>query len=243
MQALVQPQERELWAAPVVGLVMGALLAKGASPAVGPMTAARVARVLVPAKAAVHAMSLRKEISVQLQAAQPGLKAARGQVCHHHLPSPSAVPPRSVSFWVFLADGEVISGEERGNGSAGDSGAGVGGDTFLLAERQAERLARCQCQLVFYPQQWSGLVIDGDAPPAGAAAVWFGAGRLQNRVMSCCPEVCMMVKLALKPHAIQQSNRTVKSAAVTDDGGLGQASCSTLAHTLPLTTPAQEGEA
>jgi hypothetical protein len=48
-------------------------------------------------------------------------------------------------------------------------------------------------------------------------------------------------KRALKPHAIQQSNRTVKSAAVTDDGGLGQASCSTLARTLPLTTPAQEG--
>jgi hypothetical protein len=140
MQALAQPQERELWAAPVVGLVMGALLAMEASAVVGPMMAARVARVLVLAKAAVRAMSLRKERSVRPQVTQPGLKVARGQVCHHHLPSPSAVPPRSVSFWVFLAGGEVISGEERGNGSAGDS------------------------------------------------------GRLQYRVMSCCPEVCVMVK-------------------------------------------------
>jgi hypothetical protein len=76
-----------------------------------------------------------------------------------------------------------------------------------------------------------------------SAAVWFGAGRLQHRVTSCCPELCVMVARALKPCAIQRSNRAVKSAAVTDDGGLGQARCSRLACTLPLTTPAQEGDA
>jgi hypothetical protein len=52
-----------------------------------------------------------------------------------------------------------------------------------------------------------------------------------------------MVARALKPRAIQRSNRAVKSAAVMDDGSLGQAHCSTLAHTLPLTMPAKEGEA
>jgi hypothetical protein len=48
-----------------------------------------------------------------------------------------------------------------------------------------------------------------------------------------------MVTRALKPHVIQQSNRAVKSAGVTGDGGLGQARCSTLTRMLP----AQEGEA
>jgi hypothetical protein len=61
--------------------------------------------------------------------------------------------------------------------------------------------------------------------------------------MSCGPEVCVMVTHALKPRAIQRSNRAVKSAAVMDESSLGQAHCSTLAHTLPLTTPAKEGEA
>jgi hypothetical protein len=69
--------------------------------------------------------------------------------------------------------------------------------------------------------------------------MWLEAGRLQDSVTSCRPEVWEMVTRALRPRAIQWSNSAVKSAVVTDGGG--QARCSSLARSLPLTTPAQEG--
>ncbi len=74
-----------------------ALLATGVLLAGRPMMAARVARVLMSAKAAVRPMASRKGRSVQ-----PGLKAARGQVCPRRLPSSSAAPTCSVSRFFLL---------------------------------------------------------------------------------------------------------------------------------------------
>jgi hypothetical protein len=72
--------------------------------------------------------------------------------------------------------------------------------------------------------------------------MWLEAGRLQDSVTRCRPEVWEMVTCALRPRAIQGSNSAVKSTVAMDGGGQAHCSrCSMSAHSLPLSTPAQEG--
>jgi hypothetical protein len=61
--------------------------------------------------------------------------------------------------------------------------------------------------------------------------------------MSCRLEVWVMVTHGCRPPAKQCSNSTIKSAVVTAGFGPGQERSPKLAHKLPLTMLAHEGEA
>ncbi len=73
------------------------------------------------------------------------------------------------------------------------------------------------------------------------AGLW--AGRLNDKLMSCRPEMQEMMTHAFSPPAMHRSYSAVKSAVVTAGDCLGQARSSTPARSLPLTMLAHEVEA